>query len=314
MSEMATATRTDPLSQQAQDFLNESNAATWQTVDLSPSGLLTLRAENTEVAAPGCLAVLSEVKATTKEDIIAGVPVIWVIPQQLRGDEIVMYMFGGGFVCGCPEDDIAITARLADKMGRSVCVPRYRLAPEHPYPAARDDVIGVYRALCGVDEIVVVGESAGGNLALGLVLDLYDEGLILPLAVGLLSPWIDLTHSGESHQCVDLDPTLSVEHFLTPASIAYAGNYEPGDAKISPLFADIPTNFPATTISTGTRDLLPSDCVRLANKLRECNTTVDIQTTEGMWHVYEWLPQLPESSISMEHIANFLSKYTKDKY
>lgn len=99
-----------------------------------------------------------------------------------------------------------------------------------------------------------------------------------------------------------LDPTLSVEHFLTPAALAYAGGKQLDDAEISPLFADFIScdgRFPPTLISSGTRDLLLSDAVRLAERLREIHVQVDFRMAEGLWHVFEWYPDLPEAVASM---------------
>lgn len=127
-------------------------------------------------------------------------------------------------------------------------------------------------------------------------------------AVALLSPWIDLTHSGDSHATLaGLDPTLSVEHFLQPASMAYAGERVLSSPEVSPLFAAIPPTFPPTIISSATRDLLLSDSVRLASKLRAQGVTTQLQIAEGLWHVFEWYPHLPEAAESMQAIAGFLS-------
>ena len=196
--------------------------------------------------------------------------------KQDTGDQapVILYFFGGAFVVGSPEDDLAITAKLAHFTRLSVCVPRYRRAPENPYPRAIEDAAAVYRELVGVQRrrVLLVGESAGGHLALRLLLDvLGDRELAAPEAVALLSPWADLSHSGDSHVvCQNLDPTLSVEHFLHPATCAYMG--VPADASgtekakspdVSPLFADMPARFPPVIITTGTRDLLMSDSIRL---------------------------------------------------
>lgn len=216
---------------------------------------------------------------------------------------------------GSPEDDLSMTSRIASCMGRHVCVPRYRLAPEHPFPAACDDVMTVYRALINNNNrnICIVGESAGGNLALGLSLGIFAiPDVPLPFAIALLSPWLDLTHSGDSHVILrDLDPTLSIEHFLHPASLAYAVQHPASSPEISPLFAEIPENFPPTFISTATRDLLLSDCTRLAKKLKAKNCTVDLRVAEGLWHVYEWYPECPEAVESLIEISSFLKRFCK---
>ncbi|CAE7255830.1 est [Symbiodinium natans] len=250
--------------------------------------------------------------------------------KQDTGDQapVILYFFGGAFVVGSPEDDLAITAKLAHFTRLSVCVPRYRRAPENPYPRAIEDAAAVYRELVGVQRrrVLLVGESAGGHLALRLLLDvLGDRELAAPEAVALLSPWADLSHSGDSHVvCQNLDPTLSVEHFLHPATCAYMG--VPADASgtekakspdVSPLFADMPARFPPVIITTGTRDLLMSDSIRLAAKLREAaaaseegrEAVVDLRVTDGMWHVFEWFSKLPEAEQSLRGIADFLLKH-----
>ena len=148
---------------------------------------------------------------------------------------------------GSPDDDLSISARIADLTGRRVCVPNYPLAPENPFPIARNVIRTVYDSLSKNNEMIVIGESAGGNLAVRVILDVLASTSIStpPKAVALLSPWLDLTHSGDSHLTLDgVDPTLSVKHFLEPASLAYAGDHSRDSEYISPIFADIPSNFP----------------------------------------------------------------------
>lgn len=300
------------ISPQAREFMTQSIGAVWETADLSTmESVTTLRRENSDVGTCAWEVAKKDCPVTLEDDVVGGVPCQWVTPITTSGPEIVLFLYGGGFVVGSPEDDLSMTARIACCMGRRVCIPRYRLAPEHPFPAARNDVIAVYRTLIGNGcGIFIVGESAGGNLALGLVLGISDAGVSLPLAVALLSPWIDLTHSGDSHATLlDLDPTLSICYFLEPASLAYAGQRSVSDSEISPLFAEIPVNFPPTIISTATRDLLLSDSIRLARKLCAKNCIVDLRVAEGLWHVFEWYPQCPEAVESLQEIATFLEKF-----
>jgi len=280
-------------------------------VDLSQAGVNALRLKNSQAAASGCQAVQAELGSRVEDGEMGGVSVEWITPHQVDGPEVVLYLFGGAFVCGSPEDDVSISARLAHHLGRRVCAPRYRLAPEHPFPAARDDAMAVYRALTAADSrVILCGESAGGNLALGLVIGIAEADLAPPLSVALLSPWIDLSHSGDSHTALDgLDPTLSVELFLSPASQAYAREHAPASPAISPLFAALPANMPPTVISSATRDLLLSDSVRLAARLRAAGAAVDLRVADGLWHVFEWYPELPEAAESVRGIASFLSSH-----
>eukprot|EP01062_Namystynia_karyoxenos_P038067 TRINITY_DN27672_c0_g1_i2.p2 TRINITY_DN27672_c0_g1~~TRINITY_DN27672_c0_g1_i2.p2 ORF type:complete len:384 (+),score=93.49 TRINITY_DN27672_c0_g1_i2:67-1152(+) len=331
------------LSPEARAFLAQScpDGVEWETADLScPAKVAELRGENSAVGADHWRVAREQLRAegagvAVREGAVGGVPCQWVTPLALadggagspapesadwpppggccRGAEVVLYFFGGAFVVGSPEDDLSMTARLAHSLARRVCAPRYRLAPEHPFPAAREDARAVYRALRGRGDVLVVGESAGGNLALRLVLDVLaapgEAGP--PLAVGLLSPWVDLTHSGESHHApAGTDPTLSVPHFLAPASAAYAGGAAAESDGVSPLFARIPAGFPPTVISSATRDLLLSDSARLADRLREAGAgAVELHVAEGLWHVFEWYPRLPEAVRSLRSIAAFLEQF-----
>lgn len=296
------------VSLQAREFMGQSSGAEWIAADFSSSGVAQLRNDNSAVGRSAWELVKTTCSVIVEDKFVGGVSCQWVSPLTVKGPEIVLFLFGGAFVIGSPEDDLSMTARLAYSMCRCVCVPRYRLAPEHPFPAALDDVLAVYDALAKHERVFVVGESAGGNLALGLTLKVVSFGdVVHPIAVGLLSPWIDLTHSGDSHLTLfGLDPTLSVKHFLEPASLAYAGQRSLLSPDISPLFAEVPTNFPRTIISSATRDLLLSDSVRLARKLRQKSCQVDLRIAEGLWHVYEWYPQCPEAVESLEQIATFL--------
>lgn len=296
----------------ARRFMLESCSASWETIDLSAEGLAALRAETAGYAMPGCWEVVRECGSLVEDGEIAGVHVQHVYPRSIRGTERILYLFGGGFISGSPAEDLSITARLADLLGRHVIAPTYRLAPEHPFPAARDDALTVYRRLVAESSggVVVVGESAGGNLAMTLVLFAAEQGLPPPLAVALLSPWVDMTHSGDSHMLAEgLDPGISVEHLLVPASRAYAGGASLSSPGISPLFAELPSAFPPTVITSATRDLLLSDCVRLAARLRKQGTTVDLQVTEGLFHVFEYKPELPEAAQSLRDVAAFLARH-----
>lgn len=306
------------LSSTARDFIIQSQSASWEPMALDPQSLAVLRAENTAVAMEGWTAVCAQdmeccdVEAH-RQELVGGVPCLWVEPRKNRLSTVVLlYIFGGGFIVGCPEDDLSIISRLANLSCLSVCAPRYRLAPEHPFPAARDDVRCVYDALSlRFSSLVVVGESAGGNLALSLVLS--SELRTSVSGVVLMSPWIDLTHSGDSTN-FGLDPTLSKENFLIPASIAYAPPpLDVGSPEISPLFAEVPLNFPPTLITTATRDCLLSDCVRLAKKLRLANCNVELRVEEGLFHVFEWYPKFPEARESLREISKWISCVINNK-
>ncbi len=277
----------------------------------SPDALAEKRLELHGLSAPLGIDVQRALGVGVEHEELAGVRVQWVSPKRLMHSEPILYFFGGGFITGSPDEDLAITARIAHFSGRRVCAPHYRLAPEHPFPAALNDALAVYHQLISAhDAIGVAGESAGGNLAMSLITAAAVRGLLLPKALALLSPWIDLTHSGDTIRVLDgADPTLDLAHGLSHMARAYAGEMPAHSPKLSPLFADVQKGFPPTLISTGTRDLLLSDCARLSAKLRKAGVDVDFRVAEGLWHVFEYYPQLPEAEDSLKDIAHFLGSH-----
>jgi epsilon-lactone hydrolase len=295
----------------ARRFIDE--AVPLETINTGREALAAKRRELHSLFAPPGLEVRKALGVVVEDAEIGGVPVKWVKPAKVQRPHIVLYFFGGGHITGSPDEDLAITARIAHFSGRKVCVPAYRLAPENPYPAALEDALAVYQALLrehGARSLALSGESAGGNLSLALMAAAAARGLGLPAALALLSPWCDLTHGGDTIRTLDgIDPTLDLDHLLSPMARAYAGGQPLESPEISPLFADVAKGFPPTLITTGTRDILLSDCARLSTKLRKAGVEVDLRVTEGMWHVFEFYPHLPEAEDSVRGIAAFLDKH-----
>ncbi|MEM7226308.1 MAG: alpha/beta hydrolase [Pseudomonadota bacterium] len=239
---------------------------------------------------------------------IAGVSCMTVTPPSGRDGRQLLYLFGGGFVQGSPFEDLPIVAVLAAKTGATVIAPRYRLAPEHPFPAGLDDIAAVGRALLSANPgILLAGESAGGNLALALVHRLRREGHGVPRALAVLSPVTDLDHKDDS-QIADRDPSLPA---MRPVEIhaAYIGEGDARQPEISPIYGSFDPSFPPTLVTSGTRDLLLSGCVRLARVMREAGAPVDLRVWEGMWHVFEWYANIPEAEASLAEIAAFLERH-----
>lgn len=250
-----------------------------------------------------------------EEGEMAGIPVQTVTPKTYDSSNEgcgILYFFGGAYVVGSPLIDLPITARLANRLGIKVHVPYYRRAPEFPFPAAVDDGFAVYLSLLeflGPENIAIAGESAGGNLTLAVTLRARDQGLALPAATVLMSPWCDLTPVGESQrQPTGFDPTLDYKLHLEEAAEAYAGSHRQDDPRISPLYADYGAGFPPTLITTGSRELFQSDCVRLADSMRKAKIDVRLRVWEGMWHTFEWYYEIPEAEQSMDEIAAFLNE------
>jgi acetyl esterase/lipase len=252
-----------------------------------------------------------------EETEIAGVPVQLIEPKGYdpsNDARAVLYLHGGAHITGSPFEDLPITAALAHRLGLKVYSAQYRLAPENPFPAGLDDGFAVYRGLLQsfeADNLSIVGESAGGNLALAIVLSARDAGLAMPAATALLSPWCDITSTGDSNSTLaGLDPTLDYAPHLEEAAAAYAGDQDQTDPLVSPLYADYRRGFPPTLITTGTRDLLLSDCARLSTAMRRAGVDARLHVWEGMWHVFEWYPDLPEARQSLDEIADFLRRHS----
>ena len=216
----------------------------------------------------------------------------------------ILYLFGGGFMVGSPFEDLPITAALAVKTGARIVAPYYRLAPEHPFPAALDDAFAVAQALSGEGGFCLAGESAGGNLSLALTHRLRACGLPVPGAIAALSPACDLNDFGDS-AVADRDPVLRADEGPN-ITIAYLAGHDVTDPEASPVFGAFDAAFPPTLITTGTRDMLLSSCVRLARVMREGGAAVDLRVWEGLWHVFEFYPDIPEAELSLTEIADFL--------
>ena len=241
------------------------------------------------------------------EKTIGNVRCLVVQPEELASDSKVLYGYGGGFVTGSAFEDLTIAVPISIRSGLEVIIPEYRLAPEHPWPSACDDMISVYSELS--EKIsAIIGESAGGNLALVTVLRAKNLRLKLPKSVVLLSPWCNLLNQGDS-LCFNegRDPTLSI-HQSRLAAAHYAQVKDMTNPEISPLFGSYDETFPDVFISSGTRDLLLSQSIQLANILRFAGVSVDLQIWDGLWHVFEWDADLPESRLSIQQIVKFLTR------
>ena len=253
-----------------------------------------------------------------------------VVPRdELRGG-IILYLHGGGYVCGSREYAKGFASILSAECGMKVVSAEYRLAPEDPFPAALDDVYEIYRYLLerGLDakNIILAGESAGGGLAYSLCLKLRDEGKPMPAGIIAVSPWVDLTLSGESIRTNrDNDPSLTEERLAFFAD-CYTGAYskddipkikrisaEPiGDEEkkrdpyVSPLFADL-SSMPPSLIFAGEDEILLSDSVNMHEKLLSNGCDSSLMTRPDMWHAYV-LYSLKSNSKDFDKINDFVKK------
>ena len=291
------------LSDEALTFLNREV----KPRDRSARNLPGMRAKAKAIATAEAQRICQANDVTMDETILGGVRCLVVHPLKLAVNWPILYAFGGGMVEGSPEEDLPVIAPISALTGSRVIVPDYRLAPEHPWPAALDDGFAVYREIA-VHPFASFGESAGGNLSLAWMLKAKAEGLRLQCAAALLSPWCDLSNAGDSLAFNEgRDPTLARANSDLAVGY-YAGTNRVEQPLISPIYGAFDSNFPPFLITTGTRDLLLSQAVRLSQRLRDSGVAVDLQVWEGLWHVFEWYEGLPEARQSIARIADHLTR------
>jgi monoterpene epsilon-lactone hydrolase len=244
-------------------------------------------------------------------DVTAGgVPAHWLTAPGTDPGRVLLFLHGGGFELGSVRSDGELAARLGRAAGMRVLFPEYRLAPEHPFPAALDDVLAAWHWLrtdqgLSATSLAVAGDSAGGGLAVALLVATRDAGEELPAAAVLMSPTVDLTSSGASMtERADQDP-ISTPAMLRQFAADYLAGADPKTPLASPLFASL-TGLPPLLIQVGTADLLLSDSERLATAATHAGVDVTLQIGEGLPHVYQLLLGTPEAAQATEQIGKFL--------
>jgi acetyl esterase/lipase len=239
----------------------------------------------------------------------ADVPCDWIGTNPDATLPVILYFHGGGFCFSSPRIHGALLARLVEGCAGRGLMAHYRLAPEHPYPAAPDDCLAVYRTLIeeGISpkHIIIAGDSAGGNLTLVTLLRARQEGLPLPAAAVLLSPVSDLTMTGESAFLLRNDDPFFDLGSLMLMRNTYLQGHSPCDPLVSPCIAELHDLVPFLVI-VGEIELLRDDSIRLANRLQEAGNSVQLTIGSGMPHVYPLFSQLKESRQSWQEIISFI--------
>jgi epsilon-lactone hydrolase len=246
-----------------------------------------------------------------RTDVSAGgVPAHWLSAPGVDAGRVLLFLHGGGYELGSVRSDGELAARLGRAGGMRVLLPEYRLAPEHPFPAAIDDVLTAWRWLrtdqdVSTGSMAVAGDSAGGGLAVALLVATRDAGEALPAAAVLMSPTVDLTSSGPSMtQRADQDP-ISTPAMLRQFASDYLAGADPKTPLASPLFASL-SGLPPLLIQVGTADVLLSDSERIATAATQADVDVTLQIGEGLPHVYQLMLGTPEAAEATEQIGQFL--------
>jgi epsilon-lactone hydrolase len=252
---------------------------------------------------------------TTSRSELGGVPVVLASITGSEPSGVLFHLHGGGFAVGSAQGSLGLATALARRTGLSVISVEYRLAPEHPFPAGADDALAAYRALVeregGADHVVVSGESAGGNLAAGLLVAARDAGLPLPSSALLLSPMTDLTVSGASFVGkAGLDPNITAQAIRTRVADYLGGTgTEPSDPRVSPVFADL-TGLPPLLVQAGSHEVLLDDATRLAVRAAADDVAVILDVTPGVPHVFQaFAGLLDEAAAALDRAAAFVREH-----
>jgi acetyl esterase/lipase len=239
---------------------------------------------------------------------LAGVPCEWHRPAK-DTEQVMLYFHGGAFLIGSPATHRAVTSHLAKRCTLAVCAVDYRLAPEHPYPAGLDDGVAAYQALLAQgyrgEQIVLGGDSAGGNLVLGVALRVKAAGLAMPAALVCFSPLTDATLS-QLHVPPAGDPLLSVAWITQGCSLLCPPPIDRRDPFLSPVYADL-SGLPPLLIQVGEDEVLLNDSLRLAEHATAAGVTVHLQRYANCWHVFQaHAGILDVADLALSRVASFL--------
>lgn len=247
-----------------------------------------------------------------KKERVNGLYAEWHIPRNCVHGKLILYLHGGAYILGGCDMHRQFVSHLARAAKVEVVLPEYRLAPEHKYPAALDDAVAVYRKLLSdgwrASDIVFAGDSAGGGLAAATMLALRDAGDELPAAAVLMSPFLDVTASGETMQTrAAQDPWFHAESIPIIADY-YCTPEQQRHPHVSPVFADV-HGLPPVLIQVGDDEILLSDSTRFAEKLRLAGSEVELEIWPGMWHVFQFfVNKMPEAGRAVKKIGAYVQK------
>jgi acetyl esterase/lipase len=246
---------------------------------------------------------------TYEPGFVGGIAGEWVCRDAAAGKPRLLYLHGGGFIACSARTHRPVTGYLAQR-GFAVFAPDYRLAPEHPFPAAIEDAVTVWRAFAAEGPAVLAGDSAGGNLALALLLSARDAGLALPRAAALFSPATDFLGEGASHTANAARDAMFAPEGLAQLLPVYLAGADPAQPLASPLYADL-TGLPPLLLHVGERELLRDDSTRLAERARDAGVSVDLTVFPVVPHVWQFAHGfLPEARRSLDRAIAFLKAHS----
>ncbi|MEV8035335.1 alpha/beta hydrolase [Streptomyces sp. NPDC086182] len=249
----------------------------------------------------------------TRRTVLGGRPALALEPAEAVGRGRLLYLHGGGYVVGSPDTHAGLVGELARRTGLRAISVDYRLAPEHPFPAAVDDGLAAYRELleAGTDarDLVVAGDSAGGGLSIATLLAARGAGLPQPAAVVVFSPWADLTLTGGSIRSKEGTDPIFTEGDVRAYADLYVGAGDRAHPLASPVFADL-TGLPPLLVQVGANEVLLDDAVRLAGRAGADDVEVTLEVGPGLPHVFQHhYGHLDEADAALDRAARFLTAH-----
>ncbi|SDK00807.1 alpha/beta hydrolase [Streptomyces indicus] len=250
---------------------------------------------------------------TVRRTVLGGRPALELEPAGAADRGRLLYLHGGGYVIGSPDTHTGLAGELAARAGLRTTSVDYRLAPEHPFPAAVDDGLAAYRDLltAGVDprEIVVAGDSAGGGLSIATLLAAREAGLPQPAAAVVFSPWVDLTLSGASMRTKEAADPIFTQADVRAYADLYVGAGDRSHPLASPVFADL-SGLPPLLVQVGANEVLLDDAVRLAARAGAADVETTLEIGPGLPHVYQTHHgRLDEADTALDRAAHFLTAH-----
>lgn len=247
-----------------------------------------------------------------QKDVVAGLPAEWLKPEDAADDKLILYVHGGGYVSGSCSDHRNIVSKIAAATGITLLIYEYRLAPEFPYPYAVNDSVAVYREVMyrgfRPENILVMGESAGGGLALVLMLALRQERIRFPAAVVAVSPWTDLSCSGESYRTKNRFSPAPLDSWDI-FSRHYTAGYNVKYPLVSPLYGNL-EGLPPVFINSGESDELFDDGRAFYEKAKAAGVDITFRAGKDMLHCYPLLaPMFKEATEAMDEIVAFIRRH-----
>ncbi|MBQ0718946.1 MAG: alpha/beta hydrolase [Gammaproteobacteria bacterium] len=260
------------------------------------------------------MSAMSSRRPLGKYDVVGGVSGEWQQAALGSADNVILYLHGGGYVLGSPASHRDMVGAIADAAQARAFMVDYRLAPETAFPGAVDDAVAAYKGLLENGEkpekIIIAGDSAGGGMTMATLIALRDEGVELPAAAVCLSPWADLTFTGDSMIVKDKVDAMLSRSTLSWFADQYLAGQDASQPLASPIFADL-SGLPPVLIHVGSEEVLLDDAIRLNKAAKKAGVDVTLEVWDGQMHVFQLMSAIvPEGKHAVQVIGTFVKSHT----